>query len=142
MNNNNHQNNLDDENFDASNKKKSSEKEIGEADANKNSRSKKINIGLLETLKYNFARLNLKEILLGEGWNKEDFNTKKIELLQKMESKNLEETIKEYSVDYDNEFLHLAKTVFYVFYIVIFIFMMKFQLRLETNKPVKVEFKK
>lgn len=133
--NNNNNNNLDNENFNNKNPE-----ENGEADSNRISRPKLSDIGLLEKLKYNFARLNLKQMLLGEGWNKEEFNAKKNELLQKMESKNLDETIKQYSMDYDNEFSHLAKTVFYVFYIVIFIFMMDFQLRLKVNYPVSFDF--
>jgi len=105
---------------------------------NKNQKLSKVPI--IEKVKYHINRLNLKQILFGEGWNKEEFNSKRNELLQKMEIINLQETIKEYSIDYDNEFHHLVKTIFYISYIIIFIFMINFQLRLNINSTIIKEF--
>ena len=108
----------------------------GENQPNANKIKPLSDISLFEIFKYNFYRLNLKKLLFGDGWDKVEFNNKKKEMLKKMEEKNLMETIDQYSLDYDMEFIQLGNTIFFIIYIILFIFMMIFQLRIDKPEMV------
>lgn len=128
---NNSNNNNQDDQDDSKNKK----------DQNHEAQSLKIgDVTIWDKITYNFKRLELRKMFFGDSMKNEEFQEKKKDFIQKMEEQNLEEMLSNFTIDYDKEFDYLNKTLLGIAYIIIFIFMMDYQLRIKYPENVNTDF--
>jgi hypothetical protein len=86
-------------------------------------------VGLLDRLRYNFERLDLKKLLSGD-FNREEFKSKMLDKFKELRLSLLKENLDELEVNYEKEFDALVDTSCFIIFIVIFCLMFIFQLRI------------
>jgi hypothetical protein len=102
-------------------------------------RIKSSEVSLWHRFKYNFERLNLKKLVTGSNWDREEFERKKTEKYKVLRKMNVLDSLEELEVDFEKEFGQLIDTFRFIIFIIVFVLMIYYQMRIGES-PTTLDY--